>query len=333
MALRRRIIVGGVVPALLAAAVLVFWIGSRWRAGGDGQDRPIGDPEFSLVPGARRLAWIERDGAQTPIVAPTRGYVYPRLSPDGRLALLDVRDPEHGLWQWSFADRRLTPISVGRTNDIAPVWHRSGGWAVFARGRGVAPGLFRVWTEMGGGGPVAPGGAFERLPAESNSLLMPSSLFPDGRHLLVTASIASGFDIQVIDLLGTEPTVPLVSSLADDLNAESSPDGRWVAYQSRVSGQFDIWLRSAFGSGLVQQVSTEGGTRPVWTREGTELVYLAGDGVMTARSVTGGEQGAPQIGPPEPLFEAPIYQELVGRTYDVTPDGRRFLVIIDAPNP
>lgn len=259
--------------------------------------------------------------------------MYPRLSPDGRLALLDIRDPAHGLWEWSFGDRRLTPISVGRTNDIAPVWHRSGDWAVFARGRGVAPGLFRVWLDGGRAGRNARAGSVERLPAESNSLLMPSALFPDGRYLLVTASLASGFDIQVVDLLGTEPSVPFVSSPADDLNAECSPDGRWVAYQSRVSGQFDIWLRPAFSAGPVQQVSTEGGTRPVWTRDGAELVYLAADGVMTARSVTSGEQGAPQFGPPEPLFAAPIYQELVGRTYDVTPDGRRFLVIIDAPDP
>jgi hypothetical protein len=198
----------------------------------------------------------------------------------------------------------------------------------------VTPGLFRI--DVGDrlqdvGDPLQKvGGALERitrLPAESNSLLLPSSLTPDDRHVVVTTSAASGFDLLAIDLQGSGTPLPLVTSAADELNGEVSPDGQWLAYQSRTSGQFEICVKRWGTDGPGTPATTTGGTRPVWTRDGQELVYLTQDGDMMTLAVRPGVL-APAFSAPQRLFSADIYRELVGRTFDVTPDGERFLVII-----
>ncbi len=295
---------------------------SGGTAAAGGGDRDV-DREFADPAARRRLAWIDRAGRQTPIDAPPRGYVYPRLSPDGRQVAVDIRDDQHGLWIWDVAGAVLLPLSIGRASDIAPVWSRSGGWLLFARGRGVSPGLFRlvVGSHRRGTGDTAGGG--ERLPGGSNSLLMPSSLAPDDRHVIVTASVASGFDILAIDLADRGTPMPLVTGAADDLNGELSPDGRWLAYQSRRSGQFEIWVKRWGSDGPGQPVTSTGGTRPVWTRGGREIVYLTHDGDMMALAFSDLPVGIPQR-----LFKADIYRDLVGRTFDVTPGGERFLVVV-----
>lgn len=320
-----------VAASLIIASVILVWSVSPEVAGGRRSAADVGLSDTSA--GRRRLAWIERSGRRAPISAPPRAYVYPRLSPDGRLLALDVRDEPDGLWLWDFARQTLTPASVGHASDIAPVWGHAGGWILFARGRGVAPGLWTVQAEHraadGAGNQRGPEGTgLRRLPGEFNSLPMPTSLLPDDRHLLVTTTAATGFDIQLLDLHRRDGPTRLVSTVADDLNAEVSPDGRWVTYQSRRSGRSEIWLRHVWDEAVDLQVTTDGGTRPAWTRGGRELVYLDAEGRMVARSIDL-STAMPAIGSPSPLFAVDIYRDLVGRTFDVTPDGGRFIVILN----
>lgn len=326
--MRRHAFIAG---SLTIAVGVLLWSVSREVTGGREPEPDAGLTDTSA--GRRRLAWIDRGGQETRIPAPPRAYVYPRLSPDGRLLALDVRDEPDGLWLWDFARETLTPASVGRASDIAPVWGHTGDWILFARGRGVAPGLWTVQI-----GHLGPGRArdergqeatgLERLKVESNSLLMPTSLLPDDRHLVVTTTAVAGFDILLIDLQGDGRPAGLVSTAADDLNADVSPDGRWMTYESRRSGRSEIWLRQVWDEAVDLQVTTDGGSRPAWTRDGRELVYLDAEGRMVARSIDL-STAAPAIGSPSPLFAVDIYRDLVGRTFDVTPDGERFLVILN----
>lgn len=287
---------------------------------------PDASPEFAGVAERRQLAWIDRDGRRTLLAAPPRGYVYPRLSPDGAFIAVDVRDGRHGLWLWDVARAMLSPLTEGGQHDIAPVWSRAGGALLFARGRGVIPGLFHLGFEhqpRSGIRAAAP----MRVPVESNSLLLPSSLTPDDRELVVTTSAASGFDLLAIDLARRGNARPLLTSAADELNGDVSPDGRWLAYQSRASGQFEIWVKRWDAEGAGHQVTTAGGTRPVWTRGGRELVYLTHDGDMMALALDPGAE-RPTASVPHRLFTADIYRDLVGRTFDVSSNGERFLVVI-----
>jgi hypothetical protein len=154
----------------------------------------------------------------------------------------------------------------------------------------------------------------------------------------------------------------LVSTSFDELNGEVSPDGRWLAYQSRQSGQFEIWVRRFDGSKSViehppapgprpvrwstaarnipirargapplspqvWQVSDHGGTRPVWARNGRELFYLTAENQLMAVPAFSGDDF--KSGAPIELFAGSIYDDLVGRTYDVSPDGQHVLVIME----
>ncbi len=114
----------------------------------------------------------------------------------------------------------------------------------------------------------------------------------------------------------------------NELNGEISPDGRWIAYQSNESGQEEIYVRPfpEVNSGR-SQVSTGGGTRPLWARSGKELFYLGRGGAMMSASIEGGSTF--RAGTPIQLFEGRYlaFGAAAGRSYDVSPDGQRFLMI------
>jgi eukaryotic-like serine/threonine-protein kinase len=120
----------------------------------------------------------------------------------------------------------------------------------------------------------------------------------------------------------------------DERNAEVSPDGRWVAYESNESGQFQVYVRPfpSVENGR-WQVSTGGGRQPAWARNGRELLYWGPDGALMAASVTltPGSAGFTTAVPVK-LIEPRSYYRAegdnnLGRTYDISPDGRRFLMI------
>jgi Tol biopolymer transport system component len=126
---------------------------------------------------------------------------------------------------------------------------------------------------------------------------------------------------------GQRPTAPLVQTTFTDENGELSPDGHWLAYQSNESGQNQIYVRPFpnVDSGH-WQISTSGGTGPLWARSGRELFYLDGTNAMTSVPVRTSPAFSP--GNPTKLFGGP-YLKALGRTYDVSPDGQRFLMIKD----
>jgi eukaryotic-like serine/threonine-protein kinase len=121
---------------------------------------------------------------------------------------------------------------------------------------------------------------------------------------------------------------PLVQTPFSERNGEVSPDGRWLAYDANDSGGFEIYVRPFPDvTKGVSQVSTDGGTRPLWARNGRELFYLSATGAVMRVGLAGGPTWSATA--PTKLFEGrygpPAYHS--GRTYDVSPDGRRFLMI------
>jgi serine/threonine-protein kinase len=119
---------------------------------------------------------------------------------------------------------------------------------------------------------------------------------------------------------------PLVASMFNEWNGEVSPDGRWLAYQSNESGRYEIYVRPFPNVEAGRwQVSTAGGTRPLWSRDGRELFYFVSPGKVMAVSIQRGPTFA--AGNPQVLFEGRYAAPQVGRVYDVSPDGRRFLML------
>jgi serine/threonine-protein kinase len=299
-----------------------------------------GATEFSLsqqgpllyVPGGgltgvtRELVWVNRHGQEERLKAPPRAYVYPRLSTDGMRLALDIRDQENDIWIWDLARQTLTRVTTDPALDAYPVWTPDGRRVIFASARAGILNLF--WQSADNSG-IA-----ERLTTSPNPQ-SPDSISPDGTQLIFGELVAqTGTDLEMLRMdfsttgtgAGQRKTEPLVHTTFSEENGELSPDGRWLAYQSNESGQYEVYVRPFpnVDSGH-WQISTSGGTAPVWARSGRELFYRDGTHAVTAVPIVGPNFSA---GIPIKLFDG-RYFAATGRTYDVSPDGQRFLMIKD----
>ena len=272
---------------------------------------------------ARTLVWVDREGHETPIPAPPRPYLLPMLSPDGTRVVLYANDQEHDLWLWDLARMTLTRLTSVPGQDGAEVWTPDSRRLIFTSERAGVKNLF---------GQAADGtGAVERL-TESSNIQYPTGVSPDGRRLIFTEEVQrTGNDVMAIELDETRKVTPLVHSTFNERNGIISPDGRWLAYEANESGRFEVSVRPFpnVDSGH-WQVSTNGGTRPIWTRSGQELVYVSPTGALMGVGVAGGPSWAattPTLLVKEGYFTNPTWW---GRMYDISADGQRFLMLKEA---
>ena len=164
---------------------------------------------------------------------------------------------------------------------------------------------------------------------------LPYAITPDGGTLIFREHsvdlTADAGDIMAMPLAGNRRARLLIQTPAREMNAELSPDGRWLVYQSDESGRDEIYIRPFPNvSAGKTQVSTNGGTRPLWARSGRELFYESGGALMRVAVTTG---AALTVTPPEKLFGGPYVYGLLEHMYDITPDGQRFLMLKEAPPP
>jgi Tol biopolymer transport system component len=155
---------------------------------------------------------------------------------------------------------------------------------------------------------------------------LPNSWSLDNRQILCTRQTSSGDHLELLSAAGGEPT-RFLTSTGSETNGQISPDGKWVAYASDESGNWEIYVTSFPAAAGKWQVSRGGGTEPRWRGDGGEIYYLGTNGMLMAVSVNGAS--AFVSGTPAPLFQvygrAPISSTDVF-TYDVAKDGKRFLV-------
>jgi serine/threonine-protein kinase len=184
-------------------------------------------------------------------------------------------------------------------------------------------GTFSVFSQAADGT-----GAAERL-TESTHRQIPSAVSPDGTQVVLTElAPTTGDDVMALRL-DTHQVFPLVQTPFDERNGVVSPNSRWLAYEANDSGRFEIYVRPFpnVNSGH-WQVSTNGGTQPLWARSGQELFYFASDGALMRVAIANGP--AWTAGAPAKLFDTRYGVSRLGvsyRNYDVSPDGQRFLMI------
>jgi eukaryotic-like serine/threonine-protein kinase len=271
----------------------------------------------------RELVWVDRQGREESLGAPLKSYLYPRLSPDGSRVALDVRDAsDRDIWMWDLRRHALERFTRDPAGNPLVEWSPDGSDVIFGSDRFGVTNMFRQASD-GSGEP-------ERL-LPSDRLQM-AVCFPSAERLLFSASVPGQHrDIHALFLDGTRRAEPLIHGPANELTADVSPDGQWIAYDSDESGQFEVYVRSypdPYGGGR-WQISDGGGRQPLWSYDGTELYYRDYYGAMMAASVTLDPTFTP--GPVVTLFENRGYTgagaQGSGRTYDLAPDGSRFLMI------
>ena len=275
-----------------------------------------------LAANARTLVWVDRTGKEQPIAAQPRGYQHPRLSPDGKRVALWISDQEDDIWVWGMGQAPFTRLTVDPGMDRFPVWTRAGQRIVFTSNRG---GGLNLWWQAADGS-----GEAERLTTSSNSQF-PTGTTPDDRVVFFEATPTTGSDLLQVALGGTHQVTPLLQTKFDERNGVVSPDGRWLAYDSNRSGSFEVYVRPFPNGGSQEQVSTAGGTRPLWAANGKELFYVGADtsAELSLWQVPVKVSGATwNAGAPIKLFGGHYYSAgTSGRTYDVSPDGQQFLMI------
>ena len=182
-----------------------------------------------------------------------------------------IRRTTSGSGTWRRAT--LTRLTLDPGQDWFPVWTPDGQRIIFSSNRG---GALNLWWQAADGT-----GAAERLTTSSNAQF-PTGITPDGTAVVFNELTPTmGRDLLQLALDGTHRVTPLLQTKFDERNGIVSPDGRWLAYESNSSGPFEIYVRPFPNVGGGQwQVSTAGGTQPLWARSGKELFYVGADGAL-----------------------------------------------------
>jgi len=263
------------------------------------------------------LAWVSRRGAQEPVTDVPRQYAGPRVSPDGRRIVVQASGD---LWIHDIERATFTRLTTTSTfGNSFPVWAPDGNRIVFRTSTGIhVIDVDRSVTTA------------RRIP-DTTSGDFPTSVSPDGETLLVVRQTSTmSQDVYVMPMSGKGPQRPLISTPAFEGGAMFSPDGRWIAYVSDESGQMQVYVRPT-AKERRWPVSIEGGTSPVWNRNGRELFFRNGNKIMAVEvAATGAEL---TLSPPRLLFEhAYTYGATITiPNYDVSPDGQRFVMVQDDP--
>ena len=323
--LSRREVQGTPVPVLPRVMTTSFGAGN-YAVAADGTLVYVDAPGTANGAGAgRTLVWVDRAGREEPLAAPPRTYQQPRLSPDGTRIAVSIGDQEQDTWMWDLRRATLTRLTFAPGIDWFPLWTPDGRRIVFSSaGEGGSIGLF--WMPADGTGKP------ERL--TSGDLQYATGLSPDGtRVVFYQITEAARGDLQTMPLEGDHRVEPLLQTPFDEQEGTISPDGRWIAYESDSSGRNEIYVRPfpAVLSGQ-WQVSTAGGRRPLWARDGEELFYLTPGGTTSTlmRVPVEARSTVWSAGTPAALFQGRYFTGVQGRSYDVSPDGRRFLMIKEA---
>jgi serine/threonine-protein kinase len=269
--------------------------------------------------GDRTVVSVDQQGRASPLPGlPLDAYRDVRVSPDGaRLALATETD----VWTYDVLRTTLSRLTTDPAQDRSPLWTPDGQRIIFTSTRAGYPELF--WRPADGTG------SDERLLARAKDLLdlRATGWSADGRHLLFT-EVPPSIQCAIGQITIERPSDVklLVKSEFCNSSAAVSPDGRWMAYDSNLSGSGDVVYVERYPElGSRQPISTGNGRLPIWSRSGRELFFSSLDGrqmfEVPVRSGTTLVAGRPQV-----LFEFAMAITLTGRQYDIAPD-ERFLII------
>jgi serine/threonine-protein kinase len=266
--------------------------------------------------GSNALVWVDRAGVERPAGAFGRPFAQPRLAPDGRRVVTSLRGNTEDLWLLDLERGTSSRLTV-ESNASFPVWTPDGRRLTLASAKEGSYDIY--WRPIDGSAPD------ERL-LSGKWPLYPFSWSPDGKVLaFVSVNPTTLQDIRVLSVDQKGASKPFLETQFREGGPAFSPDGKWIAYVSDESGRFEIYVRPFPGPGEKWPISVEGGTEPVWPRNGRELFYRTGDTIMAVDVQTTPSFSA---GKPRKLFDRTYERSLaLLANYDASPDGQRLLMV------
>jgi eukaryotic-like serine/threonine-protein kinase len=266
----------------------------------------------------RQLTWFDRTGRTQGTIGEPGPYSTPALTlDDTRLAVTrrDSGSSNGQIWLFDLARGSSARFTLGAGAYDAPTWSRDGQHVYFASNpEGDRREIRRkAWDSAGG----------EEVVLESKRPIQPQDVSPDGRFLAYrTQGQYTGFDLMLLPLQGEKTPTDLVRTPRFEVQAQFSPDGRWLAYIE--GGRNEVYVQPHPDTGARWQISASG-RQPRWRPDGKELFYLALDGKLMAVDIVATARGL-TVGRPRALFSTLVNP--MGRTrnsYVVGRSGERFL--------
>ncbi len=270
-----------------------------------------------------RLTWYDRSGKELGHVGEIGILSNPTLSPDGTRVAVDVSDAKAkniDVWTYDLARGTSERFTFDPAEETTGVWSRDGSKLAF---RSAAPGgVLRVRSANGLGseGTIVNGdyGGFD---------LLPNSWVQEDKQVLATRQLGSGGSNLVLVSVAGKTITPLSLGKGSEKNGQISPDGKWLAYASNETGDWEVYVTTFPTPGGKWQVSRGGGSEPRWRNDGNEIFYVGPKGELTSVSVD--TRNGFSCGTPLPLFQLQARSPVSSTdlyTYDVAADGKRFLV-------
>jgi Tol biopolymer transport system component len=261
-----------------------------------------------------QLVWMDRAGKQVSTITDKfNNLQWAGLSPQGDRAALQIDMGQNDIWVLDLARGVRTRLTFGPIANVGPVWSPDGKWIAYISARENGFNIYRK--------PADGSGAEELLLTGDMQGMRASDWSRDGKYIFYSRAISGGptQEIWVVPLGGDRKPRQVLPRGSE---ARLSPDGHWLAYQSSESGAVQVYV-IAFGGGQGKwQVSSNGGGRPQWSKDGKELYYM--DPAYNLYAVPVKDTGsALQFGVPQTLVSNWSAPQVF---YDVAPDGKKILL-------
>jgi eukaryotic-like serine/threonine-protein kinase len=269
------------------------------------------------------LVWYDQSGKELGRIGTPGVIANPSIAPDGNHVVVDIADLKTtnvDIWTEDLSHNTASRLTFDPAEEATGVWSHDDQTIAY-RYNGTDAGILDIKPASGR---EAARHVYATHPQDD---ILPNSWTLDDKNVLCTYQpAAGGSNLVLVDVASGKET-PFLTGKANETNGMISPDGKWVAYASSDSGEWEIYVTTFPGAQGKWQVSPSGGTEPRWRGDGKEIFYLDPKGTLTAVPVNAG--GTFSTGSASPLFRihgrAPISNTDLF-TYDVSKSGKRFLV-------
>ena len=267
-----------------------------------------------------QLALVDMRGDRVGGSDDWRLYDFPRISPDGRRIVVGIAAQQSigsDVWVYDLASKVLSRLTSG---GFRPEWTPDGSRVAYLPTDSSRRELW--WVPGDGSGPA------ERLYRSPNARIAEVTFAPGGDlAVLRVEGSRSARDLVLLPLTGdtsAHTTTPLVATSANEIQPRVSSDGRWLAYASDETGDLEVYVRPFPRAGGRVQVSSGGGSEPVWSVDGKRLFYRTGAALIAA---TLAYSPGLEVVSREQLFDDRYKRGLFRSRFDVHPDGKRFVML------
>jgi Tol biopolymer transport system component len=279
-----------------------------------------GESSAAVFP-PRKMAWAHRNGTMETISQERDAYYFPRLSPDGSTVAITRFSQSSGgdIWTIGLDDGKARRLTIDEGNELRPIWSKDGSKIIYsstANGGG-----FRV-READGTGDV--------IIISDDGDQRAETLTADGKSLVYRTYENRVPNMKIAPLNESGPAKPLISAPYNVAFSAISPDGNWIAYTSDETSEYQVYVRPFPNTeDGKEMISINGGEEPRWSADGTELFFRTVDEIWSV-SVPPQTGTTFSAGAPELLLSGEFLSYGQRPSYDVSPDGQKFLVFMDA---